>query len=114
MSRYGFSNTISKAAVAGIVLPQVLFPRLALADTVDGYGHRMMEWSEWIIGPIMMLVGIAVLVGIVLLVVRIARNDSPRVANRDPAMEVLRERFARGEITEAEYNQTKRSLERQG
>jgi putative membrane protein len=81
-------------------------------------GERWMMGYGWGMGPdgwLWMLGGLVLLIGIVVLVVRgmggfdraDRRTDtSPRPDPRD----ILRERFARGEITEAEFEQAKRAL----
>ena len=76
-----------------------------------GYG-----WGMGPDGWLWMLGGLIVLIGIVVLVVR-GTGGYNRAADRrtdssprpDP-MDILRERFARGEITEAELEQAKRTL----
>jgi len=64
-----------------------------------------------------MVGGLALLIGIVVLVVWAiggnARAADRRTDTRPPAqpLDILRERFARGEITEAEFEQAKRALD---
>lgn len=77
-----------------------------------GYG-----WDGGLGGWIMMLGGIVLLVAIVLLVVwgvtaatRAGQGPASRDAEPDRALAILRERFARGEITEAEYEQARKTL----
>ncbi|MDO8484991.1 MAG: SHOCT domain-containing protein [Candidatus Limnocylindrales bacterium] len=74
------------------------------------------DWGMGLGGWLWMLGGLVVLIGIVVLVVW-AMNGFNRAADRrtDPSprpdpMDILRERFARGEITEAEFEQVKRAL----
>jgi putative membrane protein len=61
---------------------------------------------------LLMLVGIAVLVAYV--IVRVLRSTwkgpEPGSPPRDAAMEVLRERYARGEIDAAEFEERRRLL----
>ncbi|MGC8634879.1 MAG: SHOCT domain-containing protein [Candidatus Limnocylindrales bacterium] len=65
-------------------------------------------------GPLWLLGGLVVMVGIVLLVVwslggamRTRRDDV-----RSTPLEILRERYARGEITQEQFEQAKQALER--
>lgn len=73
-------------------------------------------WGTGLGGWLGMLGGLVVLVGIVVLVMW-AMNGFNRAADqrtddhpRPDPMDILRERFARGEITEAEFEQVKRAL----
>ncbi len=77
-----------------------------------GYG-----WDGGLGGWVMMLGGIVILVSIVVLVVwavnaatRSGQGAAPRDTEPDRALAILRERFARGEISEAEYEQARRTL----
>ena len=72
-----------------------------------GYGVGLGGWL-WMLG------GLVLMVGIVLLVVwalggtsRIGRDDAPATA-----IEILRQRYARGEITQEQFEQAKQTLER--
>ncbi len=74
------------------------------------------DWGMGLGGWAGMLGGLVVLVGIVVLVVW-AMNGFNRAADqrtdgnpRPDPMDILRERLARGEITEAEFEQVKRAL----
>ena len=94
-------------------------PMLAWAGQVGeaGYGHGQMwghGWGGWIFGPLMMIVFIALIVGVVVLVVRWlggvgggpAQGAKPRAA-----LEILEERFARGEIDKDEFEDRRRALQ---
>ena len=94
-------------------------PMLAWAGQVGeaGYGHGQMwghGWGGWIFGPLMMIVFIALIVGVVVLVVRWlggagagpAQGSKPKAA-----LEILEERFARGEIDKDEFDDRRRALQ---
>ena len=73
-------------------------------------------WDMGSGGWLWMIGGLVLLIGIVVLVVW-AIGDSNRVvdrrtdsSSRSEPLGILRERFARGEITEAEFEQAKRIL----
>jgi len=88
----------------------------ALADPQDGRyfdHHGMMGWGGWPAGPIMVLIFFALLVGAVGLVVRLLRSDTSRsgAGSEDTAHTILRERFARGEIGEDEYEASRKVLD---
>ena len=83
---------------------------------MDRYGHGTGGWGYGLTALIMILLGAAVIIGIVALV-RYARpngTQGPEPA-RSPAPErLLAERFARGEIDEDEYHQRLTSLRAAG
>ncbi len=75
-----------------------------------GYG-----WGMGPDGWLWMLGGLILFIGIVVLVVRGMGGynrpaDRPTDNPRREPMDILRARFARGEITEAEFEQAKRTL----
>lgn len=74
------------------------------------------SWGGWIWGALMMVVFWGALVALVVFLVRGfgARPSHGDEKRRGPdAREILGERFARGEISEDEFEQRKRVLERQ-
>lgn len=72
----------------------------------------MMGWGGgfWMLGGLLLLIGVIILV--VWAVNRLSRTSHAptRDPSRPSANEILRERFARGEITEAEFEQAKKVL----
>jgi len=71
------------------------------------------EW--WGLGWIFMIVfwGL-VFIALILLIRWLARQSRTRAeqgAGRDPALEILRQRYARGEIDKEEFDKMKRDLE---
>ena len=80
----------------------------------------MMIGMGWAAGPggwLWMLGELAVVVGIVVLVIwaigaatRTGQTGGGRSAEGRTPLDILRERFARGEISEAEFEQAKRIL----
>ncbi len=77
-----------------------------------------MPWYGMIFGPIMMIVVLGAFVVVVVLIVRWLGGGPwgppPRYDGHDSgrAMEILKERFARGEIDKAEFEDRRRLLER--
>ena len=91
-------------------------PWLAWADRVGeaGAGHGQMwnhGWGGMIFGPLMMLVFIALIVGIVVLVVRWLGGGPAQGAKPKAALDILEERFARGEIDKDELEDRRRALQ---
>ena len=75
----------------------------------------MMRYG-WAGGGFWLLVGLLLLIALIVLVVLVATNlsRSGRAATHDPSRptpnEILRERFARGEITAQEFEDAKKVL----
>ena len=102
-----------------VPLAAMLAPVSALADPVEGYqsyGPHMMwggGWAGWIFGPLMMLLVIGGIVAAIVIVTRSVGRSAhaapgPAVG-RDP-IDILKERFARGEIDKDEYEERRRVL----
>ena len=73
-----------------------------------GYGYNMMGgWLAMMIIPII-LIGVAIFI-------YYKKGDNINVKNiksRDNSLDILNERFARGEINEEEYNQKKNAIKK--
>lgn len=92
----------------------------ALADTGGqgwaGHGPGMMGhggWGGWLMGPLMMLIFIGLIVGAVVLAVRLTGGDvGPRRGGTpDRSLQILRERYAKGEIDAEEFEARRRTLD---
>jgi len=74
------------------------------------------DWGMGAGGWLWMIGGLVLVIGIVLLALRAMRgvdqasNGRTDTSHRPDPVDILRERFARGEITEAEFEQAKRVL----
>ena len=66
-------------------------------------------WYAMIFGPIAMLVFIALTAVVVAWVLRAAGLGRPRAEGKS-ALDILKDRFARGEIARAEYEERKKLL----
>ncbi|OGW36778.1 MAG: hypothetical protein A2Y97_13560 [Nitrospirae bacterium RBG_13_39_12] len=75
----------------------------------------MMGWGYgWIWYIVMVAFWIAVIAGIVFLVQRMAKtsgSDSRNDMPQDSAIEILKKRYARGEINKEEFEEKKRDIE---
>ncbi len=90
-------------------------------QTSPYYGGRHMMWGDvwygWFLGPVMMILFFALAVAIVVLIVRWLGgfghngNSMPSAPMRKHAMDILKERFARGEIDKDEFEEKRRILE---
>ena len=104
------------AAGTGMVLG-LGAPALAWAQQEpEYYGHHMWHggWYGWFLGPIMMIVFLAIAVAVVVLVVRWLGGTGHAATPRAPAgktpLDILKERFARGEIDKDEFEERRRVL----
>ena len=109
----------SFGVAAGILL---LSPALALAQEIPShphYGGHMWGngmWGGAIFGPLLMIFYIALLVGVIVIVVRWLSGSSlggrlPSSPAASSALDILKERFARGEIDKDEFDERRQALE---
>lgn len=93
---------------------------LPLSYAQRGYGDwgmpgpGMMGWGGWGFGWIFMIFFLGVfIVGLIFLIkwlVGLSRSRGPYEKEHDSAMEILRQRYAKGEINKEEFDQKKRDL----
>jgi putative membrane protein len=109
---------MTKAFLSTLVLGLFSLPGVALAQPERYYGPDMM-WGggfHMFFGLLMMLLFLAIIVGLVVLGVRWlgASGHSPfrppPAAGQRAALDILKERLARGEIEVAEYEERRRAL----
>lgn len=104
---------------ATAALATLALPALAAADPeqrpygYDGYGYGHMMWGGW--GGMLFGSGLMVLfvIAVVIILVRAlggGDGSSSRPPTGNPGLDVLNERYARGEIDTAEYNERKKHL----
>lgn len=108
-----------KIGVSAFAVPVALIvPISAWAQTSSPYyGRHMWEggWHGWFFGPIMMFVFFAIAIAVAVLLVRWLTGGGqnkvpPSSADKSP-MDILKERFARGEIDKEEYEERRQVLE---
>ncbi|MEQ8587368.1 MAG: SHOCT domain-containing protein [Thalassobaculaceae bacterium] len=106
---------MNKMILAVVIAVAYLSGGSAIAEpTYGAYGvHPMMSWGGWFMGPVMMLVFIAFLVGAIIFVARFLgwHPASGGGHSGDRSLSILRERFARGEIDQAEFDARRKALE---
>ena len=110
---------IRKALLTALLSSSLCLPELAMAQPAEGYWGPHMMWGGWFhmfFGFLMMLLFLGILVGLVVLAVRWlgSAEHSPfrhgPGAGQRTALDILKERLARGEIDVAEYDERKRAL----
>lgn len=88
-------------------------PIFAQATDAPRYGYHAWDgpWHGWFMGPFMMIIFLAVIVVVVLLLVRWLGGHGPGQSGphhpssvRSP-LDILKERFAKGEIDKAEFEE---------
>ena len=109
---------MKKLAIQGTVFSAVFgHGVVAWAQQAERYyGRHMMGelgWFGWVLGPLMMLVFLALATAVIVLVVRWLgefshRNSVPR--SHTDAVDTLKERFARGEIDKEEFEERRKIL----
>jgi putative membrane protein len=83
----------------------------AAGDRAYGHGHMWGGGAGWIFGPVMMILFVALIVAVVVLVVRWLGGTSGGSGNRPKAaLDILEERFARGEIDKDEFEARRQAL----
>jgi putative membrane protein len=114
---YGW-RTAMMIVGAALALPALAQAQAQQGMPYYGYGPGMM-WGGWFhmfFGFLMMIVFLAIIVGLVVLGIRWlgASGHSPfrqpPTAGQHTALDILKERLARGEIDVAEYEERRRAL----
>ncbi len=91
-------------------LAVLALPAQAFADQTGGYYGNMggnMGYGSWFFGPLMMILFFGLLIAAVVGAFRMFGNGSD-AGNR--ATDILDERYASGEIDEAEYTKRRKAL----
>ena len=108
---------MTKTLLRALLFGLLSLPGLALAQPERYYGPDMMlgGWFHMFFGFLMMLLFLAIIVVLVVLGVRWlgASGHSlfrPPAAGERAALDILKERLARGEIDVAEYEERRRAL----
>ncbi len=85
----------------------------ALADAAEHFqrhGHMGRGWGFMMFGSLMMVLVVAAIVAMVVVVVRWIGGQGQAQRGAKAALDILRERFARGEIDAAEFEERRRIL----
>lgn len=99
--------------LAGLGVPMAAW---AQPEKLQYYGPHMWGggWHGGFFGPIMMIAFLAVVVVVIVLVVRWlggpAHAAAPHAPSGRPTLDILKERFARGEIDKEEFEDRRRVL----
>ncbi|MFO7680135.1 MAG: SHOCT domain-containing protein [Chloroflexota bacterium] len=66
-------------------------------------------WGGWIVGGLVMLLFLCALVVLIYFIVRSSSSSQSGGGSND-ALEILKQRYARGDISKAEYDEMRRDL----
>ncbi len=78
-----------------------------------GYGHPMMWGGGGVIGVVFSIFWVVLLILAIVWAIRFLRRSRGRHwPLSESALDILRERYARGEIDTAEYEERKKTLEK--
>ena len=85
---------------------------VVFASTAAHAWHPDMGWGYYLVGPLMWVVFISLVVVLVVLVIRrlVGSGHFPAMRLGKIPSEILRERFARGEIDKEEFEERRRLL----
>lgn len=85
-----------------------------MVQMMGGYGGMMGDFGNgfWGVGVIGMVLQLAILIGVIYFIVHLARRFTHQQHSNKPnnALEILEERYARGEISEEEFKKMKNVL----
>ena len=94
-----------------IIRAIVLLPVVFASDAAHAW-HSDMDWGYHLFGPLLWIVCIGVVVVLVVLVIRRFGGSGhfPAMLSGKTPLEILQERFARGEIDKEEFEERRRFL----
>ena len=82
---------------------------------MNSFGWDHMDRFTWFGTTLMFVVSLIALLALIYIVIRLLSSSGasePTAGYSDRAVEILRERFARGEMNEEEYGQARETLDR--
>ena len=74
------------------------------------YYYRMTDHGDWFISLIITILGILFIALVVMLIVKLSKDSKPRIGNKSNHIDIIKERYAKGEITKEEFDELKKDL----
>lgn len=74
---------------------------------MNGYGSMMDFWGGHFVTWILFFVAVAV---VVYFIVKLSQNQTPPAPPHESALDILKKRYARGELTKEQFDQIKKDL----
>lgn len=78
----------------------------------EGYGHMMWGGGYGMFGGLMMILFWGIVIALIVFAVKWMSDNRGTSKNRRDALDILRERFASGEIDEEEFDRRRKVLEK--
>jgi putative membrane protein len=105
------------AGAAMVLMPSTAWAQEPSDADRYAYGQHMMwwggGWNGMIFGPLFMILVLALVIALVVLLIRWLGGPWQRATPQSPGrtpLDILKERFARGEIDKNEYEERRRVL----
>jgi len=96
-----------------IILLAVAFlalPLAVMADSDDCMGNMMGNWSYFGFGWIFMIIFWAIIIVGIIALIKLLINQSSDRPDGNHALDILKERYAKGEISQKEFEQRKKDI----
>ena len=103
-------NTKTALIIGGVIVALIVAAPLAAGCVIGdaGYDYGMMGGGGWWFMPILGIIFLGLIIWAVVALIR--GQSGSQSAGVDSAMEMLKRRYARGEIDKEEYEQKKKDL----
>ena len=74
------------------------------------YYYRMMDSNDWLGGLMMMLLGLLFIAIVVVVTIKLLKTNQPVVEHKSAAVDIAKERYAKGELSREEFEKIKKDL----
>lgn len=91
-----------------VMLPIQVLSQHAGRGPMDGYHHMMSFWADGVIGGLVLVVIVGAMVYVI--VRNLGSSQADDISPNEAPLEILKKRYARGEITKEEFEKMRQSL----
>jgi len=74
------------------------------------YYYHMTDHNDWFIDLIITILGILFITLAVMLMIKLSKDNKPNIRNKNTPLDIIKERYAKGEITKEEFDKVKKDL----